>query len=110
LARVADELLAIDSEGTISVIGTGFAQFSQMTFGPDGYLYLAEEHNNQILRLVPECLGDIFEDGTVDVLDLLLVLGTWGECDGECPTDLNDDGFVDVGDVLLLLAAWGECP
>ncbi len=50
--------------------------------------------------------ADINGDGKVDVLDLLEVLGAWGECSGECPADVNGDGVVDVLDLLAVLSAW----
>ena len=58
------------------------------------------------------CPGDIFEDGVVDVLDLLIVLCVWSPCvPGEdCVGDVNLDGTVDVLDLLAVLAAWGPCP
>ncbi|MHC4947266.1 MAG: hypothetical protein ACYTG1_03255 [Planctomycetota bacterium] len=44
--------------------------------------------------------------GTVDVGDLLAVLGAWGPCGAACPADVNGDGTVDVTDLLAVLAAW----
>ena len=51
--------------------------------------------------------GDVNDDGTVDVLDLLQVLADWG-CEGlgECPSDTTCDGSVDVSDLLKVLANW----
>lgn len=54
------------------------------------------------------CPADINGDGIVDVLDLLAVLGTWGECAG-CPEDITGDDLVDVLDLLQVLANWGPC-
>jgi len=54
---------------------------------------------------IPE---DINGDGTVDVVDLLMLLAAWGPCEG-CPEDVTGDGMVDVLDLLALLAAWGPC-
>src|SRR5690606_32121695 len=53
--------------------------------------------------------GDLNDSGTVDVQDLLILLGAWGDCPakGPCPADLNDSGTVDVQDMLILLANWG---
>jgi murein tripeptide amidase MpaA len=51
-------------------------------------------------------VGDLNDDGSVNVLDLLMLLDAWGPCD-ECPEDLNGDGAVNVTDLLLLLANWG---
>jgi hypothetical protein len=49
---------------------------------------------------------DVNQDGTVDTDDLLILLGTWGDCN-DCPADINGDGTVDTNDLLALLAAWG---
>ncbi|HRQ76135.1 MAG TPA: S8 family serine peptidase [Phycisphaerales bacterium] len=57
----------------------------------------------------PACPADLNNSGSVDVQDLLLLLGAWGPCAG-CPADLNNSGSVDVQDLLLLLGAWGPCP
>ena len=53
--------------------------------------------------------ADLDGDGTVDVQDMLLLLGAWGPCPdyNDCPADLNSDCSVDVQDLLLLLGAWG---
>ncbi len=59
-----------------------------------------------LLPEAPDIPEDINGDGVVDVLDLLLLLGAWGDCP-DCPEDINGDGVVDVLDLLLLLAAWG---
>jgi hypothetical protein len=54
------------------------------------------------------CRADIDGDGTIGVLDLLAVLGAWGQPGG--PADVNRDGTVDVLDLLEVLASWGPCP
>ncbi len=56
----------------------------------------------------PECPGALNGDGTVDVLDLIAVLGAWGPCP-DCEEDINGDGVVDVLDLLEALSAWGPC-
>ncbi|MEE9213049.1 MAG: hypothetical protein V3U29_10385, partial [Phycisphaeraceae bacterium] len=53
-------------------------------------------------------LGDLDEDGTVGILDLLLLLSSWGPCPDPpepCAADL--DGEVGILDLLTLLANWG---
>lgn len=50
--------------------------------------------------------GDVNDDGTVNVTDLLALLGDWGSC-VSCPTDINGDGAVNVTDLLALLGGWG---
>ena len=41
----------------------------------------------------------------VDVMDLLILLDTWGTCAG-CPADLDNDGLVAINDLLILLDQW----
>jgi hypothetical protein len=53
------------------------------------------------------CLGDISNDGTVDAIDLGLLLGNWG-VDGV--GDLNGDNVVNAADLAIMLGAWGDCP
>ncbi|MCI0631719.1 MAG: dockerin type I domain-containing protein [Phycisphaerales bacterium] len=54
------------------------------------------------------CTGDLVADGTVNVLDLLALIATWGATGGQA--DLNGDCTVNIADLLLLIAAWGTCP
>jgi len=49
--------------------------------------------------------GDVDGSGVVNVLDLLNLLGSWGEQGG--PADINGDGIVNVLDLLILLGNWG---
>lgn len=57
-----------------------------------------------------QCIADMDESGTVDVLDLLELLGDWG-CDRcGCRGDINCDCVVNTVDLLLLLGEWGDCP
>jgi subtilisin family serine protease len=53
--------------------------------------------------------GDLNGDGMVDVLDLLILLDAWGDCENPayCPADLDGDGSIDVLDLLTLLDNWG---
>ena len=59
-------------------------------------------------KSVPEsstCQADLDNSGTVDILDLLSIISSWGTPDG----DLNNDGTTDVLDVLEVIANWGPC-
>lgn len=75
-------------------------------------------HNQQLLDVkVDQTLTireiqktpDFNQDGRVDVLDLLTLLSTWGECEF-CATDLNNDGFVDTSDLIILLNLFFTTP
>lgn len=52
------------------------------------------------------CPADLNDDGTVDGIDLGMLLASWG---GSGAADLNADGSVDGIDLGLLLADWGPC-
>ncbi|MCH2146785.1 MAG: right-handed parallel beta-helix repeat-containing protein [Phycisphaerales bacterium] len=83
------------------VAGAG-NQNSALT-GDSGY---SLEQTNLI---APPCHTDMNGDGTINVDDLLLVIGAWGNCNG-CQEDLNNDGFVNVDDLLIIIGEWGVCP
>ncbi len=54
-----------------------------------------------------EVVGDINEDGQVDVTDLLQVILDWGSCPPfNCPSDLDGNGLVNVEDLLIVLSGW----
>ena len=53
--------------------------------------------------------GDLDGDGTVGILDLLILLSAWGPCPDPpdlCPADLDGDGSVGIFDLLMLIANW----
>lgn len=57
-----------------------------------------------------DCLGDLDDDASVGVNDVLLLLAVFG-CATNCDGDLDNDGVVAVTDVLLMLGAFGAtCP
>ncbi len=52
--------------------------------------------------------GDINGDGSINALDLAVVLGGWGTCGlcDVCLADLNGDGVVNASDLAIVLGAW----
>jgi PKD repeat protein len=64
--------------------------------------------------LFPPCGGcedaDLDDSGVVDISDLLILLGAWGDCEGLCPIDVRIDGSVNITDLLIVLSEWGACP
>lgn len=79
----------------------------------DGVVFVNETGNpmkvnaSETIVFAPACPADINGDSTVDVVDLLEVVGTWGESD--VPSDINGDGVVNVSDLLTIVDAWGPC-
>jgi DNA-binding beta-propeller fold protein YncE len=55
----------------------------------------------------PSQVGDVNGNDHVDVVDLLLMLQAWGQCEAPCPADLDGDAVVTVLDLLSLLGNWG---
>lgn len=68
-----------------------------------GFDYLAELSCSDC---APDEPADLNGDGIVNISDLLILLGQWGDC-ADCPADFNGDGVVNVFDLLVLLGAWG---
>ncbi|MCI0630159.1 MAG: PQQ-dependent sugar dehydrogenase [Phycisphaerales bacterium] len=54
------------------------------------------------------CPADLDSSGSVDVLDLLVLISNWSGGPGN-PADLNGDGIVNVADLLALISNWGPC-
>jgi hypothetical protein len=59
--------------------------------------------------VAPPCPGDVDGNHAVDVVDLIIVLASWG-ARADVPADVNGSGVVDITDLLIVLANWGACP
>jgi hypothetical protein len=61
---------------------------------------------------ITTCIGDVNGDGTVNVLDMILLGQHWGETGtpGWIPEDINRDGAINVLDMILIGQNWGPCP
>lgn len=55
---------------------------------------------------VTVCPADFDSSGAVDLSDLAVVFGCWGQPCG----DLDGNNTTDLGDLAVLLGAWGPCP
>ena len=51
------------------------------------------------------CVGDVDDDGSVGVSDLLAIVSLWGSHDADA--DVNGDGTVNVTDLLVIMGNWG---
>ena len=99
----------------LSPSSDGFAINQISSFGEDarGELYIVDQgsgFDGQVFKVVPVkptiSPADLDCSGDVGVKDLLILLGTWGPCDG-CLADLDGDHSVGVKDLLSLLGEWG---
>ena len=54
------------------------------------------------------CDADVNEDGLVNVNDLLIIIGLWGQI-GSSYADISGDQLVGVVDLLMVLDGWGQC-
>jgi hypothetical protein len=62
-----------------------------------------------VLQLNPniQCFGDLDGNLTIDVNDLLALIGAWGPCGlAECPGDFDSNGMVNVVDLLIMIEFW----
>ena len=75
---------------------------------PDGAETILNNVAADQVLTVNSCPADCADaNGVVSVVDLLLLLGTWGTTDPTC--NLTGDALVDVSDLLFLLGQWGFC-
>jgi len=54
------------------------------------------------------CVGDLDDDGDVDLADLTTQLGQFGQFGAGLSGDLDEDGDVDLADLTLLLSRYGS--
>jgi hypothetical protein len=52
--------------------------------------------------------GDLNNDGTVDILDLSILLSAWGTTNTAIATNFSHTGPVDIIDLSALLSRWGQ--
>lgn len=69
-------------------------------------LYVSQFSKLTRLTIPPACPGDLNGDGSVDGVDLGVMLGRWGVGG---VADLNRDGGVDGVDLGIMLGNWGSC-
>jgi hypothetical protein len=88
-------------------------QLGDVKFDADGRLWISCISEGAVVLTpgpsTPANPADLNGDGVVDVLDLLILLDAWGDCQNceNCTADLNGDCAVDALDLLMLLDSWG---
>ena len=104
-----DGLSGLGVSGAGDVNGDGLADLivGARAASPAGITEAGESY----VVFSPVIPGDLDDDGSVGVVDLLLLLAAWGPCPRPCvpycPGDLDRDCTVGVSDLLILLANWG---
>lgn len=54
------------------------------------------------------CMADLDVSGGIGTNDLLIIIGSWGDCLG-CGADFDQDGVIGASDLLVILGGWGGC-
>ncbi len=119
VAGPIDQLVVLSNDGAGAFfgpvtfdLGPGPADIVAGRLNNDGRLDLAvalEDAQALVtLRSVCSCLGDVIDNGVVNLHDLIFVVSLWGR-EGTS-ADLDRSGVVDFGDIVLVLRAWGPCP
>ncbi|MHC4768713.1 MAG: hypothetical protein ACYTEI_08385 [Planctomycetota bacterium] len=98
--------------GTGQITLTAFGDFVWDIHPIEGLLdYVANLHADYTVTYdytVLDCSADLNRDEVINVVDLLMVVGAFGNAGGL--EDISNDGIVNVVDLLLVIAAWGPCP
>ena len=69
-------------------------------------LWLPRFSTLERMRIPPACAGDLNADGSVDGIDLGMLLSRWG---GGGAADLDRNGAIDGADLGVMLGNWGSC-
>ena len=81
---------------------------NSVSFSPDGKTLASAGSDGKILLWsVGWPAADVNRDDKVNILDLVLVAGAFGQT-GENEADVNGDGIVDIRDLVLVAGAFGE--
>ncbi|MCY3739724.1 MAG: hypothetical protein OXH00_01750 [Candidatus Poribacteria bacterium] len=93
---VAGDLFTTPGEYTISVTGTS---------GTDSTMTAEVTTTTTVKMLTP---WDVNDDGVVNIQDLVLVAGQFGESGEDLKGDLNGDGTVNIQDLVIVASHFGE--
>ena len=97
-----------DAQGTARVTLTlgaaaGINKVKASSEGIESWVLFTAVGTEEVLQLV----SDVNGDGIVNIQDLVLVAGRFGET-GKNSADVNGDGVVNIQDLVLVASAFGE--
>ena len=98
-----ENLIHRDQAGNCGIEGNDFYSWTLIT--RSHWQGGGDDTTDGITSAPDACIADANCDGTVDVMDLLEVIGGWGPHAG--PGDINCDGAIDVYDLITVLGGWG---
>lgn len=96
----------VPDSGTMSVSPTETTEYSVAASNPSLHLY-----KSTTVTVTPSSgtrIGDLNNDGTVDIFDYNILIGNFGRTGTGIVGDLNNDGKVDIYDYNLLVGNFGK--